>query len=156
MDFSLYEKIIFKQTLSSLIIGLVVLILAVFSLIYIFKNMRDEKLYFCLLCILCIIAIVGTIVLGGHTIYAAVYDVKNQAYVSYQGNFIFDDDIDSRNGVCSLYIPDKSGLLLETEAYLLEAGKYTGEVVYGEKTKVTLRITIEERVFYPFLDNTGD
>lgn len=140
MSFQLYEKIIMKRAVYFTIVCVIVLIISILALKYILNNMQKEKVLFYILNILCIVAVVGSFVLGGHTIYTSIYDMKNKAYINYCGDFIVANDVENRSGTCSLYLPDKNGLHLETDAYLINSGEYTGVVIYGEKTKVVLEV----------------
>ena len=140
MNFQLFEKILLKRAIYFSIICVIILIISILALKYIFKNMQQEKVLFYILNILCIIAAVGSLVLGGRTIYSSIYDIKNKAYINYCGNFIISNDVENRSGTCSLYLPDKNGLHLETDAYLIDSGEYVGVIIYGEKTKVVLDV----------------
>lgn len=141
MNLQLFEKIILKRAIYFSIVCVIVLIISILALKYIFKNMRQEKGLFYILNILCIVAVVGSLVLGGRTIYSSIYDIKNKAYINYCGNFIVTNDVENRSGTCSLYLPDKNGLHLETDAYLIDPGEYHGKIIYGEKTKIVLSIS---------------
>ena len=46
MDFSAYESIITKRLLYFWIIGFIALILSIISIVYLIRNMRNQKLLF--------------------------------------------------------------------------------------------------------------
>lgn len=139
MDYSFFEKIIMKRTCFFLIICSVILLVSFFAIRYIFLKMRKEKAMFFALLSLCAIAIIGSVVLSSSVVYSAAYDIKNQAYIIYDGAFSVDKYVEG-NGNCTLILFDKKSTKLETDAYVLEAGKHTGKVIYGEKTKIVLSI----------------
>ncbi len=145
MDLALYENIIMKRLAYFVTIGILVICLAVFAMIYVIKKMRqqDKALFFALI-ILCIALIIGSIILIGKVLFESIYDVSNQAYVVWDGEFIVGTDVENRSGTCSLYLPDENGIKLETDAYELKSGKYIGQVIYGEKTKIVLEIKTED------------
>ena len=140
MDYSLYEKVITKRLIYFSIIGCIVVILSICAIIYVVKNMRGQKVLFYILNILSVGALIGSIVLVSVVASSSIHDISKKAYIVWKGEFIVGEDVETRSGTCTLYLPDKHGLKLETDAYLLEPGKYTGQVVYGEKTKIVLDI----------------
>lgn len=142
MDYSLYENIITKKLIYYSTLSVIAMIFSIVCLIYLVKKMRDEKALFCFLMILLCFSIVGSVVLGGKTIYSSIYDIKNQAYICYEGEFLIDTDVETRNGTCTTRLGD--GTKLETDAYQYLAGTYTGKVIYGEKTKIVLDIQPDE------------
>ena len=144
MDYSNFEKIIIKRT-SYFAIGLFFLIIVcIFALIYINKNMIEEKIMRMVLNVLCCILIIGSLVLGSKLVLDSAYDIKNKAYITYIGNFIVDNDVETKNGTCTLYIPDNNELKLEMDAYELDAGEYHGELIYSRKTKVVLFVEVSQ------------
>lgn len=140
MNYEVFESIIDRRMSYFVIGGSIVIGLAIICLIYLFKNMRQQKAEFFLLVFLCIGVIIGDCILVGRVIWESNYDTSNCAYVEYTGEFIVDTNIETRSGTCSLYIPNKDGVKLETDAYILDSGTHFGTIVYGEKTKIVLSI----------------
>lgn len=139
MDYSLFEKIIMKQACCFVIIGAILLIASLFAIYYIFKKMRCDKPMLYTLLSLCVIVIVGDCILCGNVVYSSLYDIKNQAYIVYDGVFSIGKYVED-DWNCSLILNDEKKTKLEIDAYILESGEYTGKVVYGEKTKIVFDI----------------
>lgn len=97
-------------------------------------NFRD---YFCIACcIACIVA--GSITVLNHN-----YDIKNQAYITYKGEFTYE----LSNKHYWIYIPDSNGIQLGVgvsgERWMPD-GIYTGTVIYSERTKVVVDYFTDE------------
>lgn len=140
MDFSAYESIITKRLLYFWIIGFIALILSIISIVYLIRNMRNQKLLFWILMVLSFSVVIGMTILVENITVDSIYDITNQAYRVQEGKFQICNDIETRSGSCSLILPD--GTKLETDAYDFEAGFYIGRVVYGEKSKVALDVKV--------------
>ena len=143
MDYSAYEKAITCRMTYFIIIGAVVFIGGIICIIYMCRNIRSEKIKFSILLALACFAVVGSGILTGDVVYSSVYDIKNQAYCTYEGQFRVDTDVETRSGTCTLYLGD--GTKLETDAYILSAGEHEGRVVYGLKTKIVLDINTKDK-----------
>ena len=139
MDYSLYEMIITKRLIYFLVLGVAVIIIGIFAMIYIRKNMQQDRVIFLILTFLCSAIIIGSITLTSRVAISSIHDIKNQAYIFWYGEFVVERDVETRSGTCTLYLIDKD-LKLEVDAYLLEPGNYEGMVVYGEKTEIVLEI----------------
>ena len=59
MDFSAYESIITKRLLYFWIIGFIALILSIISIVYLIRNMRNQKLLFWILMVLSFSVVIG-------------------------------------------------------------------------------------------------
>ena len=142
MDCSPYNKALTSSLVTWLAIGLVVLISACICVIYIVKNRKDDdiKLVFPFLLFLLIGVIVGTIILVGNTTTKVAYDLKNCAYIVVEGDFSVINDEKTSSRSCSLIL--KNGTRLETTIYTLSPGDYTGRIVYGEKTRRVLEVSL--------------
>ncbi len=143
MDYSAYEKAITGRMTYFIIIGAVVFIVGIICIIYMCRNIRSEKIKFAVLLALACFAVVGSGILTGDVVYSSVYDIKNQAYCTYEGQFRVDTDVETRSGTCTLYLGD--GTKLETDAYILSEGDHEGRVVYGLKTKIVLDINTKDK-----------
>jgi hypothetical protein len=119
--------------------GVLLLTISIFGLIYLLKN-RDDKAFLVIGLILIIGVIVGTIILVGNTVSDAIYDVKKHAYIMVEGEFEVVDDEKTPSRACSIILPD--GTRLDTNVYVMEDGKYSGYVVYAEKTKKVLHVEV--------------
>ena len=141
MDYLVFEKLIAKRATYILICCLIVAIICICGMIFSLRNIKHDKPMHILLILLCTSAIIGSFVLGSNVLYKSIYDIKNHAYVTYEGDFIVESDIETRSGTCTLYIPYKEGIKLETDAHILDPGEYHGKIIYGEKTKIVLSIS---------------
>ena len=140
MDFSVYEGIITKRLIYFCIVDFIALVLSIICIIYLFKKMRDQKVYFWILLFLSCSVIIGSVILTGNVAAASIHDITKQAYIVKEGEFKIDNDVETRSGTCSLILSD--GTKLETDAYDFSTGIYVGRVVYGEKTRLVLEIEV--------------
>lgn len=140
MDFSAYEHIITKRLIYFCVFGFIALALSIICIIYLFKTMRNQKVCFWILSFLSCLVIIGSVILTGNVAAASIHDITKQAYITNEGEFEIDNDVDTRSGTCSLILSD--GTRLETDAYDFSTGVYVGRVVYGEKTKVVLEVEV--------------
>ena len=106
MDFSAYESIITKRLLYFWIIGFIALILSIISIVYLIRNMRNQKLLFWILMVLSFSVVIGMTILVENITVDSIYDITNQAYRVQEGKFQICNDIETRSGSCSLILPD--------------------------------------------------
>ena len=147
MDFSLYEEQLNKRMLSYGILCLIVAGVCAFFVLWNYHMSTGKKadnpgiletqLINCIIYILGIGGIIGSMVLGATTIWECSYDIKNEAYIVWEGDITVYRDGPSKS---RWYIPDEDGIKLEGDE--LDEGKYTGKITYGEKTKVVLDYSI--------------
>ena len=86
----------------------------------------------------CIVLIIISLILGSKCVLEHCYDIQNNAYLVWEGDFTIVKY--GKSWFC--YIPDQSGIRLEVVDSLPE-GNYTGRVVYSEKSKVLLECHID-------------
>lgn len=148
MDYAAYEEILTDQMMGvGVVIGLIVFILVLvlfFRIRYIYKKNKKtarwnlkRKLRLSDYC--CIVLMCFSLFLGVKYISEYNYDVQNQAYIVWNGDFV----IEHYGKSSFLYIPDEDGLRLEGGRSLFD-GEYTGQVIYGEKSKIVLEIHVDE------------
>lgn len=87
---------------------------------------------------------VGTIFIAVFTIKGVMdlhYDIKEESFVVYQGEFI--NRGGSQRGLKTIVIYDDSGreIKLFSGTVGLDTGSYTGKVVYGQRSKIVERIS---------------
>ena len=149
MDFSVYEA---QLTRRMLLYGILCLILVGACVVVILWNYHmstgkrfnklealETRLTRWMIYIVGICGIVGSIVLGARITWECSYDIKNKAYTVWEGDITVRRDGPTKSW---WYIPDECGVKLEGDG--LDEGKYTGKVIYGEKTKLVLDYTTED------------
>ena len=103
------------------------------------RDNRETKVTKWTLYILGLGGVVGCLVLGISTAWKCTYDINNQAYIVWQGDFSVYQDGPTKS---RWYLPDDNGIKLEGDG--LEEGQYTGRIVYSEKAKIVLDYTVDE------------
>lgn len=148
MNYSVFEKILTNRVIGYGFISTIAFLVGLIGVIYSFKNMREEKVEFYTVNFLCIGLIIGSFVFFNACASELMYDIKNQAYIVWNGEFTVDKHQSS--GDVFIYIPDENGIKLESGDWP-EAGKHTGTVIYGEKSKVVLDIKINDKMNEPII-----
>lgn len=150
MNFSLYEQMLTRTIIIASLWAIFATIMSIIGIIWYYRQSKETaeieeaeeaaKLTFTtyLVYILGAIIIIGSVTLGTITISERVYDIKNKAYIVWDGDFTVSDLGSHRSW---WYLPDENGIKLEGD-YLAE-GKYTGRVIYGERSKVVLEYRID-------------
>ena len=89
---------------------------------------------------------VATILISVFTVKGVMdlhYDIKEESFVIYQGEFI--NRGGSQRDLKTIVIYDDSGreikLLGGSAVFGLDTGCYTGDVVYGRRSKIVVQIT---------------
>lgn len=143
LDYLAYEKIIMNQLYGLWILSSICLLASVICIIYcVFKIRNEKEVLWFIIGIVCLGVFIGNIILIRNATNAALYDIENKAYIVWEGDFVVDSYKSSGNSI--LCIPDEKGIKLEMDAYTLRGGKYSGKVIYGEKTKYVLEIQVDE------------
>ena len=94
-----------------------------------------------------IVAIV-LIILSAFMIYFATsyfHDMTNHSYIVYEGDFLVGNHAVNDSGSPLIYLPDKNGIKLKVSEgnyykHVSKAGKFTGKLVYAEKSKYVVDI----------------
>ena len=102
------------------------------------KDTLENKFLHYFTYVLCIGGLIGSIILSVNTVSKCSYDVKHHAYIVWEGDFVVCQD---GPGKSRWYLPDEEGIKLEGDD--LSDGKYTGQIIYGEKSKVVLDFCVE-------------
>lgn len=143
LRYEIYEKIIMIRLIGFGLICTFAIVVGMICIIYFLKEMRREKkLEYYIMIFLCILLSIGSGILLLDLTYDSLYDVRNKAYIVWEGDFVVDSYKSSGSSI--LYIPDEKGIKLEMDAYTLRGGKYSGKVIYGEKTKYVFEIQVDE------------
>lgn len=136
-----YDRTMYLYLSGWIGVGVLLLTISIFCLVYLLKN-RDDKAFLIIGLVLTIGVIVGTIILVGDTVSDAIYDVRNHAYIMVEGEFEVVDDEKTPSRACSIILPD--GTRLDTNVHVMEDGKYSGYVVYAERTKKVLCVKVSD------------
>lgn len=142
LRYEIYEKMIMKRLIGLGLIDILGIVVGIICIIYFLKEMRREKkLEYYILFFLGILLSIGSGILLFDLTYVSLYDIRNKAYIVWEGDFVVGEGQSS--GMCDLYISDESGIELGMESSWLDSGSYTGRVVYGQKTKEVLEIQVD-------------
>lgn len=141
MDYYVFDKILAQRIITYALITVICWSGSLFGLFYNFKNMKNQKTMFCITNFLCVGLLVGSLIWSITSVSKLVYDIKNRAYIVWEGEFLVDYYTSSGN--VSVFIPNEDGMMLETGDWPA-AGKHLGTVIYSEKSKIVLDITIDE------------
>lgn len=147
MDYVQYEELLRPfMLLSGWVFGIGAVIFAVVFSCLTIKLLRKPKRWRrkmdildfipLAMCLVCIIA-------GSVSVWRYNYDIKNQAYVVYEGTFTFKNS----GKVDTIFIPDRNGLKLDIgkgDERLIDDGIYSGTVVYSERSKVVVDCIVDE------------
>lgn len=144
MDFSMYEA---QLTRRMWLYGIFCAVFAVGFIICIFvllhnassKTEKDleEKAYNWILLALGFAGLVGCLLLGGTTVWECKYDIDNQAYIVWEGDFFVYQDGPTKS---RWYLSDDEETKLE--GVDLGEGRYTGKVIYAEISRIVLEYNI--------------
>lgn len=137
-DYALYEKIIIKDTIYSVVICMLVVIASIIAIIYSHKHFKDEKIFNIIITTVAIGCIIGGSILGIRSAITSVHDISMRAYIRYDGVYIVDKNVETRSGSGKIYLQDQNKTLLTVDGYALSAGEHKGYVIYSEKTKIAL------------------
>jgi len=141
LDYISYDRIMLQYIVGWMMAGILILCVSCACLIYLFKN-KEEKNLFVIGLILILVVIPGTFILIGNTVLDSIYDLKNHSYIMVEGEFTIVDDEKTPSRACSIIFPD--GTRLDTTVYVIDEGKYSGYVVYAERTKKVLCVNVLE------------
>lgn len=128
MDFSMYDKILIRSVIGIFIVCIVLCIISIMGIIYVIHNLDKISVIICV--ILLSGVIVGIIVFSAITIPQYVYDIKNNAYITYSGEY---NIVSNGRSDILIYIENNS-IRLESNAGFDE-GEYAGTIVYSERSK---------------------
>ena len=134
--FAVYKDILFYKIRGNIIVFVLVFIGCVILFPVIHKVFYDEKLKKNII-ISCIIGLMaGILVLISIQLYQLQYDVKNDAYITYEGEFQAKEKY-------NIYIYENGKRkTLSIGQNEFTDGTHTGKIIYGEKTKIVVDYTI--------------
>ena len=146
-DYSRYEEIIRRSSTLFLVLLTCLFILGavgVFLMIRYSKDneTKDERITTRIILVLSIIAACMSVAFYVNTLYAANYDIQNQAYITYEGELEIVNI--KKSDEANVFIYNGRKIRLEKYNCNFENGVYTGRVVYSEKTKIAFEIVLSE------------
>ena len=146
-DFSQYEAIILKRATVFVVICVMLFIVCCVGIVLVKKwakdsQERDDKISYRILLVICLAFAVLSAGLVVGTIHAANYDIQNQAYVVYEGEF---EVVNTKSGANVFITPRKIIQLewLEWGGCYVEDGFYNGKVLYSEKTRIVFEVEFD-------------
>jgi hypothetical protein len=147
MDYAQYEELLRSRMLiCGWVFGILAVGLAVIFLCVTIKLLRKPKRWRRKMDIFDFIPLalcLFSLTMGSVIVARCNYDIKNQAYIVYEGKFTYVPD--GKNAL--IFIPDRSGVRLEVEKgdwRLIDDGIYTGTVIYSERSKVVVDCSVAE------------
>lgn len=150
-DYSRYEEIIRRSSTLFLVLLTCLFILGAVGVFLSIKikyskdnGIKDKKEASRVMLVISVIGVCMSVVLYLGTLYAANYDIQNQAYITYEGELeiVNIKKFDEAN----VFIYSGRKIRLEKYNCNFENGVYTGRVVYSEKTKIAFEIVLYEMI----------
>lgn len=140
MNYSLYDKVLLKYMLTFSIIAFVFLMISIVGAIIAFRYLDKEAKIVMSIMLSIFLVVVSYFCFRNFPKY--IYDIKNNAYITYTGDFKVESKY-TKGSAVFIYIYND----IQLESYSgLPVGNYTGTVVYSERSAIALEIT----------QNTGD
>ena len=138
MNYSEYNREMYQSLIVWIGVGILLVAICCICLVYLLKNKPEkhdkieEKLEFGIFSVLAIAVIIGTLALVIPIVTDHISDIKNQAYIRFEGEFavVYDEQTPSRS--CSIVLPD--GNRFNTSTFMMDEGTYYGIIVYAEKS----------------------
>ena len=142
VDYSSYEKVISRVTTVMMVLVAVLFVVAVIG-IFLFgkaeeKESRNDKIGRRVALAIFIITACASLCFFFATVYARNYDINNQAYVTYEGEF----KVVFNKSKANVFIYTPQRIQLSDLQGRLEEGLYTGRIVYSEKTRIVFEMTV--------------
>ena len=144
MNHSVYDKVLLKYMFTFSIIALVLFIIAIIGVIYAFRHLDKETRIVMSILLSIFLIVVSYFCFENFPKY--IYDIKNDAYITYEGDFKVSNEY-SKGSAVFIYIDNNKQL--ESYSGLLP-GDYTGTVIYSERSAIVLDLEIGKTA------NTGD
>ena len=134
MNHSLYDKVLLKYMLTFSVIAFVFLMIAIVGAVIAFRYLDKEAKIVMSIMLSIFLIVVSFFCFRNFPKY--IYDIKNNAYITYTGDFKVENKY-TKGSAVFVYIDNDTQL----ESYSgLPAGNYTGTVVYSERSAIALEI----------------
>ena len=147
MDYSVYDGILRRDLGLWITVGILLFISACICFAYLlikrsdFRSSKEGRWELAILLFLAMAVAVGTPIVFLSEVTDSLWDLKNQAYIEYEGEFsvVYDEKTPSRQA--SLLLPDGNRF---NTSHTYEAGVYEGRVVYTERSHKLLAVEFAE------------
>lgn len=138
MEFAIYDKILIKNVIGICIVCIILCIVSVIGIVYSVRKLDKIESIVCSVGLS--LAIIGTVAFSAINIPKHIYDINNNAYVVYAGEY----DVVSSGKMDELVYIENGSVRLEIKVGSgLGEGKHQGTIVYAERSKIVLDITDE-------------
>ena len=143
-DFSQYEAVIKRNSTVTIVLCAVLLLISCIGIFLIKKyakdaETKDDRICNRIFLVLAIACVIMSVVFIVNTVYATNYDIKNQAYLVYEGEF---EIVRTKSGANVFLAPKNMFKWLEWSNSYVEDGIYNGKIIYSEKTKIVFQLEI--------------
>ncbi len=139
MNYAIYDKILLKYVVTYSIVALVFLILAIIGVILAFRYLDKEAKIVMSIMLSVILVVVSFFCFKNFPKY--IYDIKNNAYITYTGNFEVSNKYTKGSAV---FVRIDNGTQLESYSGILP-GSYTGTVIYSERSAIAFDVKTTKR-----------
>ncbi|MBP3691742.1 MAG: hypothetical protein J6I80_00695 [Clostridia bacterium] len=140
MNYSIYDKVLLKYMLTFSIIAFICLTIAIVGVIFAFRYLDKEAKIVMTILLSIVLIIVFYFCFGKFPKY--IYDIKNDAYITYTGDFEVSDKY-TKGSAVFVYIDNNTQL--ESYSGILP-GNYTGTVIYAERSAIAFDVKIEKQL----------
>jgi amino acid transporter len=141
-DFSQYEAVIKRNSTVTIVVFAMLLLISCIGIFLIKKyakdaETKDDRISDRIILVLAIACAIMSVVFIVNTAYATNYDIKNQAYIVYEGEF---EIVRTKSGANVFLAPKNMFKWLEWANPYGEDGIHSGKIVYSEKTKIVFQL----------------
>ena len=144
VDYTSYERIITRVTTLMMVLVAILFVVAIIGAFMFRKaeehERRSDRIGRLIVFVFCILTACGAACFFFATVYARNYDINNQAYVTYEGEFM----VVSNKSKTNVFIYTPRRIRLTDLNCDLEEGTYTGRIVYSEKTRIVFEMTVDD------------
>jgi len=146
-DFSQYDAVIQRRATVFVVLLVALLAFCCFGIVFIKKSSKDsqaraDKISDRVILFTGIVLAILSVMLMIGTVYASNYDIKNQAYLVYEGEF---EIVNTKSGANVFITPRKIIQLewLEWGNCDVDDGFYNGKILYSEKTRIVFEVDFD-------------
>lgn len=140
MNHSIYDKILLKYMFTFSIIAFILSIIAIICVVYTFRHLDKEAKIVMSIMLSIFLIVVFCFCFKNFPNY--IYDIRNDAYITYTGDFTISNKY-TKGSAIFVYIDNNTQL----ESYSgMSPGKYTGKVIYSERSAIAFDIEIIEKI----------
>lgn len=139
MNYDVYDKILLKYICTFSIVALVLFIITIIGVIYAFRHIDKEARIVISILLSIFLIVVSYFCFKNFPKY--IYDIKNDAYITYEGDFKVSNEY-TKGSAVFIYIDNNKQLESYSGAL---PGNYTGTVIYSECSAIVLDIEIADK-----------